>query len=217
MTKQVFNPDDTEQKKKINKILNRLYQVYPQPKTSLNYSNTLELLIATILSAQATDKLVNQVTPTLFVKYKKAKDYADAPLNELEKHISKINFYKNKAKAIKGACKMILERFAGSVPDNMADLDSLPGVARKTANAILGNAFKKAEGLVVDTHVMRLSKKLGLTDKSDPVKIEQDLMKIVPKDKWIDFSHLLINFGRDFCPARAHKCDNCPLGDLCPD
>lgn len=202
---------------KVKEIITRLYKVYPHPKTALNYSNPLELLVATILSAQATDKLVNRLTPALFAKYKTAKDYADAPLDELEKDMAKINFYKNKAKAIKGANKMIVEKFAGQLPDNMEDLDSLPGVARKTANVILGNAFKKAEGIVVDTHVMRLSRKLGLTDQKDPVRIEQDLMKIVPKDQWIDFSHLLINFGRDYCPARPHKCDNCPLEDLCPD
>lgn len=202
---------------KVKEIITRLYTLYPHPKTALNYSNPLELLVATILSAQATDKLVNQITPALFAKYTTAQDYADAPLDELEKDIAKINFYKNKAKAIKGASKMIVEKFAGQVPDNMEDLDSLPGVARKTANVILGNAFKKAEGIVVDTHVMRLSRKLGLTDQKDPVRIEADLMKIVPKDKWIDFSHLLINFGRDYCPARPHVCKNCPLGDLCPD
>lgn len=202
---------------KVKEIITRLYKVYQHPKTSLNYSNPLELLVATILSAQATDKLVNRLTPVLFAKYKTAMDYADAPLDELEKDMAKINFYKNKAKAIKGASKMIIEKFAGRLPDNMEDLDSLPGVARKSANVILGNAFKKAEGIVVDTHVMRLSRKLGLTDQKDPVKIEADLMKIVPKDKWIDFSHLLINFGRDYCPARPHKCDNCPLEDLCPD
>lgn len=202
---------------KVKEIITRLYAHYPHPKTALNYSNPLELLVATILSAQATDKLVNRLTPVLFAKYQTAQDYADAPLNELEADMAKINFYKNKAKAIKGASKMIVEKFNGQVPDNMKDLDSLPGVARKSANVILGNAFKKAEGIVVDTHVMRLSRKLGLTDQKDPVRIEQDLMKIVPKDKWIDFSHLLINFGRDYCPARPHKCDNCPLEDLCPD
>lgn len=202
---------------KVKEIIKRLYEVYPHPKTALNYSNPLELLVATILSAQATDKLVNRLTPYLFAKYKTVKDYADAPLDELNNAIVKINFHNNKAKSIKGAAQMIVEKFASSVPDNMEDLDSLPGVARKSANVVLGNAFGKAEGIVVDTHVIRLSRKLGLTDKKDPEKIEKDLMKIVPKDRWIDFSHLLINFGRDYCPARPHKCDNCPLGDLCPD
>lgn len=198
-------------------ILKRLYKVYPHPKTALNYSNPLELLIATILSAQTTDKLVNQITPALFKKYQSANDYAQAPLSKLEKYLAKVNFYKNKAKAIKAACEMIADKFGGKVPNNMKELDALPGVARKSANVILGNAFKKAEGIVVDTHVMRLSQKLGLTSQKDPIKIEKDLMAVVPQDKWIDFSHLLINFGRDFCPARPHICSPCPLGNLCPD
>lgn len=202
---------------KVKLILERLIKAYPHPKTALDYSTALELLVATILSAQATDKLVNLVTPELFKKYKSARDYAQAPLFELDKAISRVNFHSNKAKSIKGAASMIVEKFGGKVPDNMADLDCLPGVARKTANVVLGNAFHKAEGVVVDTHVMRLSQKLGLTDKKDPEKIEQDLMEIVPKDKWIDFSHLLINFGREYCPARPHVCKDCPLGDLCPD
>lgn len=202
---------------KVKEILKRLYGIYPYPKTALNFSTPLELLIATILSAQTTDKTVNTVTPALFSKYKTVKDFANAHLPELDNAISKVNFHNNKAKSIKAASQMILDKFGGKVPDNMADLDSLPGVARKTANVVLGNAFGKAEGIVVDTHVIRLSKKLGLTDSQDPVKIEQDLMKIVPKENWIDFSHLLINFGREFCPARPHKCDACPLEDLCPD
>lgn len=202
---------------KVKLILQRLYKVYPHPKTALNFENPLELLVATILSAQATDKLVNIVTPNLFKRYKSAKDFADADLEELDKYISKVNFHYNKAKAIKMAAQIIVDKFNGKVPDNMEDLDTLPGVARKTANVVLSNAFKKAEGIVVDTHVIRLSNKLGLTNQKDPVKIEKELMEIVPKDKWIDFSHLLINFGREYCPARPHKCPNCPLGNLCPD
>ncbi|MBI2021786.1 endonuclease III [Candidatus Daviesbacteria bacterium] len=206
-----------DKKTRVKEILKRLYKVYPHPKTALQYSNPLELLVATILSAQATDKLVNAVTPALFRKYKTAKDFAQADLKELDRYISKVNFHQNKAKSIKAAAQMIIDKFNGKLPDNMEDLDSLPGVARKTANVVLGNAFGKAEGIVVDTHVIRLSRKLGLTDNSDPVKIEQDLMEIVPKDKWTDFAHLLINFGRDYCPARPHICKDCPLGDLCPD
>lgn len=202
---------------KAKEIIKRLSKVYPNPHTALYYKTPLQLLIATILSAQTTDKLVNTITPGLFEKYKTAKDFANADLSELDKEISKVNFYYNKSKNIIAACKIIAEKYHGEVPQTMEELDALPGVARKTANVVLGNAFHKAEGIVVDTHVMRLSKKLGLTDKNDPVKIEQDLIKIVPKDKWIDFSHLLINFGREYCPARPHKCDNCPLGDLCPD
>lgn len=203
--------------KKAKEIITRLSKIYPHPTTALHHTNPLELLVATILSAQATDKLVNTVTPQLFQKYKKAKDFADADIKELNKDIIKVNFHNNKAKNIQAACKIIAEKYAGEVPDTMQELDALPGVARKTANVVLGNAFHIAEGIVVDTHVCRLSQKLGLTDSKDPVKIEQDLMKIVPKDKWIDFSHLLINFGREYCPARPHQCANCPLGDLCPD
>lgn len=202
---------------KVKKIIKRLSKIYPHPRTALHYSNPLQLLIATILSAQANDKTVNQVTPGLFRKYKSAKDFADTNINELDRDIIKINFHHNKAKNIIAASKIITEKYAGEVPDTMGELDSLPGVARKTANVVLGNAFHKPEGIVVDTHVIRLSQKLGLTDSNDPVKIEQDLMKIVPKDKWIDFSHLLINFGREYCPARPHNCDPCPLGNLCPD
>lgn len=202
---------------KVKEILKRLYEVWPQPKTALEYNTPLELLVATILSAQATDKVVNTVTPALFEKYKSASDFSKASFEELDKAISKVNFHTNKAKAIGASCKIIDEKFEGNVPDNMEDLISLPGVARKTASVVLGNAFHKAEGIVVDTHVMRLSQRLGLTDKKDPVKIEQDLMEIVPKENWIDFSHLLINYGRAYCPARPHKCPDCPLKDLCPD
>ncbi len=201
----------------MQEILKRLYQVYPHPITALHHTNPWELLVATILSAQATDKLVNQVTPNLFKKFPKVSDFAKAPVSEIDKAISRVNFHQNKAKSLKGAAEQILDKFNGKVPDNMEGLDSLPGVARKTANVVLGNAFGKNEGIVIDTHVIRLSKKLGLTKNSDPVKIEQDLMKIVPKDKWIDFSHLLINHGRDICTAKPHSCEGCPLGNLCPD
>lgn len=216
MSNEVEDPEQGR-RKKVKEIIKRLSKVYPDPKTALNFSSPHELLFATILSAQATDKLVNLVTPELFKKYKSVKDFAQAPIEEIDSLINKVNFHNNKAKSIKGAAEMIMDKFAGKVPENMEDLDSLPGVARKTANVVLGNAFNIAEGIVVDTHVMRLSTKLGLTDKKDPVKIEQDLMKIVPKENWIDFSHLLINFGREYCLARPHKCENCPLGDLCPD
>lgn len=202
---------------KVKEIINRLSRIYPNPRTALNYRTPLQLLVATILSAQATDKIVNQVTPNLFRKYTTAKGYADADPKEFDKNIIKINFHNNKAKNIQAACKIIAEKYGGKVPDNMEELDALPGVARKTANVILGSVFKKAEGIVVDTHVIRLSRKLGLTDSSDPVKIEQDLMKIVPKDKWIDFSHYLINYGREFCPARPHDCTGCVLRDLYKD
>jgi len=202
---------------KVKEILKRLYKIYPKPKTALIYKNPLQLLIATILSAQATDKVVNLVTPALFAKYKTVQDFAKTPAEKLDRDILKVNFHRNKAGFIVEASKMIVEKFKGIVPDNMEDLDSLPGVARKTANVVLGSAFGKTEGIVVDTHVIRLSRKLGLTGQKTPEKIEEDLMKIVPRGNWIDFSFLLINFGREFCPARPHVCVPCPLGDLCPD
>lgn len=206
-----------DKKAKVLEIIKRLKKVYPNPRTALNYKTPLELLFATILSAQATDKLVNTATPALFEKYKTAEDYANASEEEIDKYISKINFHKNKAKSIKAAATILVEKFEGKVPQNLEDLDSLPGVARKTANVVLGDAFKKSEGIVVDTHVLRLSQKLGLTNEKTPEKIEQDLMKIVPKEHWIDFPHLLILFGREYCPARVHVCKDCPLGDFCPD
>jgi endonuclease III len=202
---------------KAAEIIKRLTAVYPQPRTALNHSNPLELLIATMLSAQTTDKLVNTLTPALFSKYKTASDFVVAPLEEIDEMIKKVNFHRNKTKNIKEATKIIAEKYHGNVPDAMEELDALPGVARKTANVVLGNAFNKAEGIAVDTHVLRLARKWGLTKNTDPVKVEQDLMKIVPKDKWIDFSHLLINFGREYCPARPHVCKDCPLGEMCPD
>lgn len=205
------------QEEKVREIIKRLSKVYPDPKTALHYTTPFELLIATMLSAQTTDKLVNIITPDLFNKFKGPKAFADATEEEIDKEINRVNFHRNKAKSIKAASAMIMDKFGGKVPDTMEELDSLPGVARKTANVVLGNAFHKAEGIAVDTHVMRLSRKLGLTEQKDPVKIEQDLMKIVPKDKWIDFAHLLILFGREYCPARPHKCEQCPMGDLCPD
>ena len=202
---------------KAKEIIRRLTKVYPQPKTALQFETPLQLLIATIMSAQATDKQVNKITPELFSTYKTAKAFADAPLEDIEKGIMSVNFYHNKAKNIKAACKIIDEKYGGRVPETMQELDDLPGVARKTANVVLGSGFGKTEGIVVDTHVIRLANKLGLTKQKDPVKIERDLMEIVPKNRWIDFGHMLTLFGREYCPARPHKCGDCPLGDLCPD
>lgn len=199
---------------KIHEILKRLYKLYPHPKTALEHTNALQLLIATILSAQATDKTVNTITPELFKKYKTAEDFANAPVAELEQYINKVNFYHNKAKSIQAASKIISEKYHGRVPETMQELDDLPGVARKTANVVLGQSFHKAEGIVVDTHVMRLSQKLGLTTQKTPEKIEEDLTKIVPKENWIDFPLLLINYGREYCPARPHDESKCPLHDL---
>lgn len=206
-----------DKKAKAKEVIKRLKKVWPHPKTALNYNTPLELLVATILSAQATDKLVNTVTPKLFKKFKSTKDYAHSSPEEVDKFINKINFHNNKARSIYLAARAIEENFAGIVPVNLADLITLPGVARKTASVVLGNAFNIAEGIVVDTHVMRLSLRLGLTTQKDPIKIEKDLMEIIPKKDWIDFSHLLINFGRQYCPARKHNCNPCPLGNLCPD
>lgn len=205
------------EKEKVLEIIKRLYKVYPNPKIALHFQNPFELLIATILSAQATDVSVNLATPQLFKKYPSPDALANAEVSEIDQLIKNINFHSNKAKMIKGAAQMLMDKFQGKVPDNMESLDSLPGVARKTANVILGSAFKKAEGIVVDTHVIRLANKLGLTSSKDPIKIEQDLMEIVPKKYWIDFPLMLIQHGRDMCPARPHTCGDCPLGDLCPD
>lgn len=213
----IFNTWGMTKEEKVEEIIKRLLKIYPEPRTALNWSTPLELLVATMLSAQCTDKVVNLVTPGLFKKYKTAKDYAGSSEEEIDSYISKVTFHRNKAKNIKAASQMMMEQFGGEVPQNMADLDSVPGVARKTANVVLGDAFKKSEGIVVDTHVMRLSAKLGLTMNKTPEKIEQDLMKIVPKKYWITFPHLLILHGRDICTARPHTCDGCPLGDLCPD
>lgn len=202
---------------KVKKIIDRLSKIYLHPRTALQYTDPLQLLIATMMAAQTTDKLVNTLTPALFKKYPTANDFAKADVSDIDAMINKVNFHYNKSKNIKAACQMIVEKFNGKVPDTMEGLDSLPGVARKTANVVLGDAFHKTEGIVVDTHVIRLSNKLGLTTQKDPVKIEQDLMKIVPRDKWFAFPHMLTLFGREYCPARPHTCDDCPLADLCPD
>lgn len=194
-------------------IIDKLSLLYPNPRTALEYSTPLELLIATILSAQCTDKVVNNVTPELFKRFSNAKAFADADVSDIDKYISKVTFHSNKAKNIKAASEMIVEMFNGEVPDNMEDLDSLPGVARKTANVVLGDAFKKPSGVVVDTHVMRLSQKFGLTEKKDPEKIEKDLMELVPKEEWVNFAHYLILHGRECCTARGSKPD-CPIKDL---
>lgn len=207
-------PAHMTKEEKVEEIVKRLLKIYPEPRTALNWTTPLELLIATMLSAQCTDKLVNLVTPELFKKYQTAADYASSTEEEIDSYITKITFHKAKAKNIKAAGVMMVEKFAGEVPANMEDLDSLPGVARKTANVVLGDAFKKSEGLVVDTHVMRLSTNLGLTNKKDPEKIEKDLMEIVPKKYWIIFPHLLILSGREFYPARLKDYNTGPLAGL---
>ena len=191
-------------------------KVYPDAHTELNFKNPLELLIATILSAQCTDKRVNMVTPHLFKKYRSAKDYAAAPQAELETAIKSTGFFRNKTKAIRAATSTIVHKFGGKVPDSMEELRELPGVGRKTANVVLGNAFGINEGIVVDTHVIRLSQRLGLTKHKDPEKIEQDLMKLVPKKHWAVWSHWLIWHGRRRCYARKPDCANCEVFRFCP-
>ncbi len=202
---------------KVLEIIKRLKPVYPDAKIALDFQNPFQLLIATILAAQSTDVGVNEATPKLFEKYPTPEKMAAATREELDQYITKVNFHWNKTKLIKDASQMIVDKFDGEVPDNMEDLDSLPGVARKTANVVLSCAFHKPEGIIIDTHMIRMSNKLGLSDSKDPVKIEQDLMKIVPKEHWVDFPLMLILHGRHFCTARPHTCENCPLGDLCPD
>jgi endonuclease-3 len=194
----------------------RLKAEYPDARTELDWSNPLELLVATILSAQTTDVQVNKVTERLFAKYRTAEDYADAPSHVLEEDIRPTGFYRNKARSLRGMASALVENHGGEVPRTMSELVALPGVGRKTANVVLGNAFGVDDGIVVDTHVRRVSGRLGLTQNRDPAKIEQDLMQAVPKDDWTIFSHLLILHGRRTCKARKPDCPNCILNDICP-
>lgn len=198
------------------KIFILLKKNYPDAKCSLNFKSPLELLVATILSAQCTDERVNKVTPKLFQKYSSAKQYAEAPLKELETMIHSTGFYHNKAKNIKTACLLIEEKFGGDVPRMMEQLLELPGVARKTANVVLFNAFGVIDGIAVDTHVTRLSHRLGLSTKNTAEKIETDLMRIYPKKKWGILSHYLIMHGRNICKAQKPQCENCFLQKICP-
>jgi endonuclease-3 len=189
---------------------------YPDARTELDWSNPLELLVATILSAQTTDVQVNRVTESLFSKYRTAEDYADSTPDELEEDIRPTGFYRNKARSLRSMASALVEEHGGEVPRTMPELVALPGVGRKTANVVLGNAFGTNEGIVVDTHVRRVSGRLGLTESSDPVKIEQELMRLVPEGDWTIFSHLLILHGRRTCKARKPDCPNCILNDICP-
>jgi endonuclease-3 len=200
----------------ISAVIPRLKKEYPDATTELNWSNPLELLVATVLSAQTTDVRVNQVTKKLFKKYRAAEDYAGADLTELEEDIRPTGFYRNKARALRGMTRAILEEHGGEVPRTMAELVALPGVGRKTANVVLGNAFGVDEGVVVDTHVRRLSNRLGLTTNQDPEKIEKDLLQMVPEGDRTLFSHLLIFHGRRVCKARKPDCPGCVLNDVCP-
>ncbi|HYO11071.1 MAG TPA: endonuclease III [Tepidisphaeraceae bacterium] len=204
-------------RQRVAAILPILKQTYPDARCSLDYTNPLELLVATILSAQCTDERVNLVTPSLFKKYPSAKDYAAVEPEELEKDIQSTGFYRNKTKSLRGMGAALVERHAGKVPATMEELVHLPGVGRKTANVVLGNAFDINVGVVVDTHVTRVSNRLGLTSHAvDAVKIEQDLVQIVPRDQWTLWSHLLIHHGRQICQARKPRCPECPLLPHCP-
>ncbi len=197
-------------------VVKRLRKAYPEAKTELAFQSAFELLVATILSAQTTDVRVNMVTPTLFATYPTAAALAAAKREELEAIIRSTGFFRNKAKSLIGMATAIVDRFGGAVPRTMAELVTLPGVGRKTANVVLGNAFDTNEGIVVDTHVTRLSQRLGLTKHTDPVKIELDLMPLVPRRDWALFSHLLIFHGRRVCFARSPRCEACVLDDICP-
>ena len=201
---------------RIKNILKILDEHYPNVRVALNYTNPLELLIATILSAQCTDERVNQITPYLFKKYPTAKDYATADLKTLEEDIKPTGFYKNKAKHIKECCQVLVEKYHGQVPANLEILTKLPGIGRKTANVVLGNAFD-IPGIVVDTHVRRVAKRLGLTKHQDALKIEKDLMQLIPKEKWTKFSLQLTWHGRRICKARKPQCNKCPLHKWCDE
>jgi endonuclease-3 len=198
------------------KIIGLLEHEFPQAKMALNETSPLELLVATILSAQCTDERVNIVTKMLFKKYRKAEDYANVDISELEKDVRSTGFYRNKARNIKKTCQILVEEYNSQVPKTMDELLELPGVARKTANIVLSNAFGVVEGIAVDTHVRRVSGRLGLTRNKDPNKIEEDLMRIVPKDKWKRISDLLIYLGRQACTAKKPKCNLCALNKTCP-
>jgi len=207
---------ELDKRTSVMNIIELLEKEYPEAKTALHYSSPLEILVATILSAQCTDKRVNIVTKSLFKKYKTAEDYAKADLAELEQDIRSTGFYRNKAKNIKNAGRMLVEKFNSQVPRTMSELIELPGVARKTANIVLSNAYGVIEGIAVDTHVRRLSKRLGLTENKNPDKIEKDLMLIVPKSHWKRITDLLIFHGRNVCMARKPKCSICSLNKICP-
>jgi endonuclease III len=217
MSRQRPSNKQAERRERVARLLPILKRTHPGARCSLDHSNPLELLVATILSAQCTDARVNIVTKDLFRKYRSAKDYAEVNPEALERDIQSTGFYRNKAKSLIGMARSLLEKHEGNVPDTMDELTSLAGVGRKTANVVLGNAFGKNVGVVVDTHVTRVANRLGLTNHpADAVKIEQDLMPIVPQDDWTLFSHLLIFHGRGICDAKKPRCEECPVFDLCP-
>lgn len=209
-------PAAVDPKRYAARLVKNLRKEYPDATCALVHANPLQLLVATILSAQCTDERVNQVTPALFAKYRSAADFGAARPAELEKLIQSTGFFRNKAKNIRACCAAIAEQHGGEVPRELDALVALPGVGRKTANVVLGTAYGLATGVVVDTHVTRLSRRLGLTTQKDPVKIERDLMALLPRKDWVDFSHLLIHHGRRVCQARKPKCDQCVLARWCP-
>ena len=206
----------TDKKNQTKEVIKRLKKAYPDAHCALVHTSPFELLIATILSAQCTDVRVNIVTADLFRKYRGPQDYVDTPPEELEQDIRSTGFYRNKAKNIREACRKIIENFGGEVPKTTEELLTLNGVARKTANVVMGNAFGKADGVVVDTHVKRLSYRLGLTKEKNPVKVEKDLIELVPQKDWVMFPHWLIWHGREICKARKPNCEECVLEDICP-
>jgi endonuclease III len=197
-------------------VIRRLEAAYPDAKVALNFSNPLECLVATILSAQSTDEKINEVTASLFEKYRRAEDYLAVPEDELKADIKPTGFYNQKATSIRAACQRIVEVYGGEVPGTMEDLLTLRGVARKTANIVLGNSFGVVEGIAVDTHVKRLANRVGFSNESDPVKIEQDLMRLIPREKWFSFTYVLIDHGRAICHAKKPLCTECPIEPLCP-
>jgi len=197
-------------------LIERLSAAHPDARVALRFSNPLECLVATILSAQCTDEKVNEVTATLFEKYRTPEDYLRVPEDELKADVKPTGFFNQKATSIREACRRIVEVYDGNVPDTMEDLITLRGVARKTANIVLGNGYGKVEGIAVDTHVKRVSTRLGFTSQNDPDKIEQDLMRLIPRERWFGFTYVLIDHGRAICVARTPRCEACPVNDLCP-
>jgi len=197
-------------------IITRLSKAHPDAHVALNFTNPLECLVATILSAQCTDERVNMVTASLFTKYRTAEDYLKVPVEELAADIKPTGFFNQKTKSLRGACARIVDAYAGKVPNTMEDLITLPGVARKTANIVLGNSYGVVEGIAVDTHVRRVGERVGFTSEKDPDKIEQDLMRLIPRKRWFDFTYVIIDHGRGTCVARKPRCDECPVSDLCP-
>lgn len=214
--KKVVKPKNAADRKvRLSRILSELDTLFPDVTCALHHRNAWQLLVATILSAQCTDERVNQVTPALFKKYPSLQDFASVSQDELAADIRSTGFFNNKAKSVIGAAKKVLADYGGKVPQTMDDMLAIPGAARKTANVVLGTWYKIPSGVVVDTHVQRISRRLDLTKNEDPVKIEQDLMKIIPQDRWIQFSHQVIHLGRQICVARKPKCGICPLDPIC--